>query len=601
MFKRRGLGLIATLLAVFSPVLVFAQTNLDTVGATTGLGTDLIQTIGRVVGVILSLLGVVLLGLMLYAGFLWMTAGGKDEQVKKAKDTMVRAVVGFAIILMSYAIVTFIMNAFGANMFGGGNNKDNTGPTAPPFSNSLGNGGIVDHYPERDAVGIPKNARIIITFRGIVSPQTFITGYIDKGTPGIISDDEFSPNGNFLKDGLVTIYPKKDGKRAAFAGSDVKVGFSITDTTSTQTSTFVFSVPVLKGNENYVVDITDSLTNSANAALVANGGYSWNFTTSDLLDLSPPHVVNVTPVADQTFDRNIAVQLTFNEPMDPTSVSGMYKASTDANNPNPAHGEDFDNISVLKGDVAAHNLVNGNFGISNGYKTVTYLTLDACGTNSCGQTIYCLPGNESISVFARSPLPADVSKSPIVPATPYPAIGVTDVVGNALDGNADGIITPGSDNYSWKFRTTDKYNPFGPKLLSISPNIMASEVALDVPLVYAFDDILLANTATSVNFWLKPAPQHDLAFVTRLQTAKDPVTGKVTNDVALEHGVLLESTAKQNYIYSTMATEQVLNQYQNCFNPAEGPGDTGNKCTPTATMPYCCDGTPSATSCIPRT
>lgn len=70
---------------------------------------DLGTAIGRIIGVALSFLGVILLLIILYAGFLWMTAGGNSEQVTKAKSMMSNAVIGLVISLLAYAISNFIV------------------------------------------------------------------------------------------------------------------------------------------------------------------------------------------------------------------------------------------------------------------------------------------------------------------------------------------------------------------------------------------------------------------------------------------------------------------------------------------------------------
>jgi len=53
--------------------------------------------------------------LIIYAGFLWMTAGGNPEQVDKAKQWLTNAIIGLAIILAAYAISGFVIdNLFAA-------------------------------------------------------------------------------------------------------------------------------------------------------------------------------------------------------------------------------------------------------------------------------------------------------------------------------------------------------------------------------------------------------------------------------------------------------------------------------------------------------
>ncbi|MFA6130814.1 MAG: hypothetical protein WC730_00935 [Patescibacteria group bacterium] len=59
---------------------------------------------------VLSIVGIILLGFNIYAGFLWMTAGGKKEQVEKAQSFLINAVIGLILILASYAIAAFVID-----------------------------------------------------------------------------------------------------------------------------------------------------------------------------------------------------------------------------------------------------------------------------------------------------------------------------------------------------------------------------------------------------------------------------------------------------------------------------------------------------------
>jgi cytochrome bd-type quinol oxidase subunit 2 len=65
--------------------------------------------IGQVIQVALGLLGVIFVVLMVYAGYLWMTARGEADQVDNAKDTIRRALIGFIIITAAYAITSYVM------------------------------------------------------------------------------------------------------------------------------------------------------------------------------------------------------------------------------------------------------------------------------------------------------------------------------------------------------------------------------------------------------------------------------------------------------------------------------------------------------------
>jgi len=74
-------------------------------------GPNISQIIGKVIGVVLSFVGVIFLILTIYAGFTWMLARGNEAEAKKAKDLMFDAVIGLIIILAAYAITAFVGNS----------------------------------------------------------------------------------------------------------------------------------------------------------------------------------------------------------------------------------------------------------------------------------------------------------------------------------------------------------------------------------------------------------------------------------------------------------------------------------------------------------
>ena len=65
----------------------------------------------RVINVILGVLGTIATVLIFYAGFLWMTAAGNDDDIAKAKSIMSAAVIGLVVILASYSIANFFVKS----------------------------------------------------------------------------------------------------------------------------------------------------------------------------------------------------------------------------------------------------------------------------------------------------------------------------------------------------------------------------------------------------------------------------------------------------------------------------------------------------------
>lgn len=105
------------------PSFAFAQYGLEDASRGTGLikgGTSINaqeavpSLIGTIVGVILSFLGAIFFLLILYAGFLWMTAFGVADKVEKAKEILINASVGLLIVLAAYAISRFVFTGLEA-------------------------------------------------------------------------------------------------------------------------------------------------------------------------------------------------------------------------------------------------------------------------------------------------------------------------------------------------------------------------------------------------------------------------------------------------------------------------------------------------------
>lgn len=89
-----------------------ALENLTSVADTAGLGgnTDIKKTIGNVIKILLTLLGVLMVLLLIYGGFVWMTAMGEAQKVEKAKGIIKTAIIGVIVLLMAYAIAFFILS-----------------------------------------------------------------------------------------------------------------------------------------------------------------------------------------------------------------------------------------------------------------------------------------------------------------------------------------------------------------------------------------------------------------------------------------------------------------------------------------------------------
>jgi hypothetical protein len=108
----------STLPVLLLPAAAYAQlseatSDLSTIGEQVGADADnsLPELIGNVIKVLLSVLGIVFVILVVYAGFLYLTAGGEDAKVGKAKTMLTQAVIGLILIVAAYAIADFVIDA----------------------------------------------------------------------------------------------------------------------------------------------------------------------------------------------------------------------------------------------------------------------------------------------------------------------------------------------------------------------------------------------------------------------------------------------------------------------------------------------------------
>ena len=74
-----------------------------------GKGSTLFTVIRNVITFFVGMVGALALGVFVYAGVTWMTAGSSDR-IQKAKDAMKYAVIGLALIAFAFAITTFFID-----------------------------------------------------------------------------------------------------------------------------------------------------------------------------------------------------------------------------------------------------------------------------------------------------------------------------------------------------------------------------------------------------------------------------------------------------------------------------------------------------------
>ncbi len=599
--------------------------------------TDIRLIISRIIRVALGLIGIVMVVLMLYAGVLWMTASGNEDQIATAKNIMKNAAVGLGIVLVAYSIVLFVMRLLGiGSSDGGATTGDLISQNAQSFIGSGALGGIVkDHYPARDQADVARNTKIIITFRKPIKVSSFVTN----------SNQSKDANGQEIFGDCINIGPqmnwksdcdtlKLDDKHILIQRADTKQAISgasvLANYQNGKVTTIVIRPHDYLGDSSvkvrYIVHLGEEIrlddpTNNDpvifDARLLGKAYYEWQFTCSTELDTDPPAVHSTFPAAGATEVKNTVIQIDFTEAMDPTGIQGDFVAN---GNTYSLQG----NNVYLKADRSTVPL--GSFRLTNGYRTLEFTSTKECGTNACGGKLYCLPVcDKGGEVCDRDQYSLLLRAAQTFTATAFEAIpfsGVMDVSGNALDGNKDRAVQTAPvagdiftdqnkpDNFSWNFVITNQVDLTPPYLTRITPGIDAEFVTPDNAWSMVFSKRMRIEPMYDIGLEQYPNNFPPLCRVPRVEFNDDGSTATNMNHCPFAKNI--------NQFYAPLLNSNIEDVHYNCFYPGKGPGGAeevrkrlktssvcapdDKNCCPTSGIvngkSYCCNGVvvPSVTT-----
>ncbi len=582
--KKTAIKRLLCLLVVFfvfhvaAPILVHAQGSdtfgLQPVASTVALSNlDIRVIIAQIIRAVLGLLGIIALVLILYAGYSIMTAAGNEEKVNQGKLILRNAAIGLAIILSAFAIVQFILNSLAAasGTAGFGGPGAGTVGEVSSFAGSGALGSIIkDHYPFRDQVDVARNTKITVTFREPIDPKSLI---LDTNGDGIIGNCRAIPAGAVLDWARDCDQLKTDIVKISSADSPgtpvAAAALSVFDMDK-KVFTVVFRPLQSLGSDIkkivYTVDLTSGIKKSdgTTSAFVneRSGHYTWDFTTDTRLDTTPPTILEVYPRDGAATSRNTIVQVQFSEAMDPTVVQGL-------NNP----------ASSFTQLIFGSSAVTGIWRLTNQYKTVEFVSDQACGQNSCGDVVYCLPAGGQAALVRTGQLVGAGSGFSALPFT-----GVMDMAGNALDGNKDNIpngkpplppdfhtIGAGEDkpdNFLWHFTVNNSIDLTSPYITQVSPGLDQEDVSAQAPLQIFFSSPLWLDTLDGIHLEEYGLPAG--AAVDPIWFRVRALLGHVGNTVVtIDHRDFGPGGAPVYYFPSIPST--IKNVSENCLYPGRGP------------------------------
>lgn len=572
--------------------------------------TDIRLIVARIIRAALGLLGIVLVVLIMYAGFLWMTAGGNEDQIAKSKTMIKNAVIGLIIILSAYTIVWFVMRMLGVGEGGGNGGPGAGGDGTQNFRGSGALGQIVkDHYPLRDQIDVPRNVKIAITFRKPINLANLVVDRSGSGSQpdGILGNcranmtdwrndcDRVTSTAGILSDDFISI-------KNTVTGQPIEA-VAITATSSTDPATGVSGVytitlkPLPNLSEanggllgsstekiGYTVRLGKELTldlaglpKAFDNTTIGNNYYEWKFTCDTKSDTTPPYVNNVYPDRGQNIAKNTVIQIDFSEAMDPSGVQGMFLDATEG-----YYYLAGQNV-FLKSNNSTKPL--GTFNLVNNYRTLEFTPSIPCGTNACGGKIYCLPvcdkggancnqDNYEILLKAAATLSASTFEA-------QPFTGIMDISGNALDGNNDKRVSHATstlpvfnnwkqpDNDFWSFVVKNEMDLTAPYLESVYPGLDAGNVTAKEKWEMAFSKRMRVEPMYNIGIEEKPTPA-ERGDNTPLCKVPLVFWGENTT-TTMNHCAFLDGV-KQYYFPSLDSS--IEDTSFNCFYPGKGPDVT---------------------------
>lgn len=72
---------------------------------------SLMSNVSMLINVFASVMGFLAVGMIIYGGFMLLTAQGDPAKIKRGKDVVTYSIIGVILVMLAYAIVNFVMNS----------------------------------------------------------------------------------------------------------------------------------------------------------------------------------------------------------------------------------------------------------------------------------------------------------------------------------------------------------------------------------------------------------------------------------------------------------------------------------------------------------
>jgi len=356
------------------------------------------------------------------------------------------------------------------------------------------------------------------------------------------------------------------------------------------------------------------------------------------------------PRGEKDRPMNSVIQLNFNEPVNPMTVAGTaaevakYIRVVNAELSSPAGTACNQNSQCrsykCENSVCVGDYVGGKFVISNGYRTVEFISDQECGVNGCGEKIYCLPANSHLAVEAMAAnlkicnsdadcaafnpfkacalTPLGYKTCQNLESKNYPTAnfiqldGIVDAAINSFDGdrstysdgplgfyNENDQVAQGNDKkdkYTWSFYINDQIMLVPPQITSVLPAQGQSGINLADPVIVNFNTLMMNSTLATGKILVNNGTSTIEHKLMNLRSASpSPLGYWVLNDNIdiepldgepdLTIARIFHTPFAESMTFAAQVGSGVKDIYQNCYKPSVGPG-----CAATPEAPSCCFG-----------
>ncbi len=434
--------IIGAILGMASPIFAVELTEgMEEVLTTSQLPTTpLVTVIGNVIKWVLGFLGLIATIIIIIGGFQWMSSGGNQEKIDKAKKLMINGLIGLIIVVLAYSISWFIIRAIEENI-GPGEEGGGWGEEGPGNHYQLrgANYLVITSRSPKAGETVAQNTKVIVSFNQKLNADSFRldkencsnpTVYVQKIEGGNSTNIE----GSIIVKGNSFIFIPKGTCENLLSQCEIKED-------GNKDCNFIFKNNSCCGCFNpgsYRIMLKsgkEGILGTRSGGNTLGQDIVWTFTVGNFIDNVAPQIESALPLEGNTVARNAGIAVTFTKPIDINTLI-VY-------NPNCAEGQECQSWSTNSLNDATIKVKIGEDGVPGYFERLTDKSFMFRPTDLCpgeAAACHCFPANSTIKVE------------------------ITGLKGtNCMD------LDCGNGKCSWTFQTNEEFDLTGPEIISTSP------------------------------------------------------------------------------------------------------------------------------------